>query len=83
MCEVTLVATEVVVPVTKKAVNDGAQIELGTEIVEYHAVVNAWHRESSIICLERMHAFRELHGQIDNQVELHGDLANLNWLEGP
>ncbi len=30
-----------------------------------------------------MRAFRGLHGQIDNQVELDGDLVYLNRLEGP
>ncbi len=72
-----------VVPIAEDTVNDGAQIQLGTERVKHHAAVNAWHGESGLVHLKRMCTFRGLHGQMNNQVELDGDLVYLNRLEGP
>ncbi len=74
---------EVVVPIAEDAVDTGAQIQLGTKSVKHHAAVNAWHGESGLVCLKRMCAFRGLHGQINNWVELDVDLVYLNWLKGP
>ncbi len=83
VCKVTPVATEVAVPIAKDAINDGAQIQLEIKGVEHHAAVNAWHNESGLVCLKCMHAFRGLHGQINNWVELYSDLVYLNRLKGP
>ncbi len=83
MRKVTPVATEVAVLVAKDAFNNCAQIELGTKSVEHHAAVNAWHGKSNLVCLKHMRAFRGLHGQINDWVELHGYLVDLNWLKRP
>ncbi len=72
----------VVLPIAEDAINDGAQNQLGTVSIEHHAVVNAWHGKSILVCLKCMHAFRGFHGQINDREELHGDLVYLNWLEG-
>ncbi len=83
MRKVKPVVSEVVVPVAKEAINNGAQIELGTKNVKHHAAVNAWHGKSGLACLKCMGAFWGLHGQTGNWVELHGDLVGLNRLKGP
>jgi hypothetical protein len=85
-CQVSKVTpsmTEVAVPIAKDAVNNGAQIQLGTKNVKHHAAVNAWHGKNGLVHLKCMCAFRGLHGQIDDRVELDGDLVYLNQLEGP
>jgi hypothetical protein len=83
VCKVAPVVLEVMVLVAEDAVDDGAQIELGTESVGHHVAVNAWHSKSGLVCLKCMRVFRGLHDQIDDRVELHGDLVYVNRLKGP
>jgi hypothetical protein len=54
-CEVgkiTPIATEVVDPIAKDAVDNGAQLELRAESVKHGAAVNARDREGCLVCLE-------------------------------
>jgi hypothetical protein len=70
-----------VVPIANNIIDNGAQIELGAKSVKHHATVDDRCGESGFVCLKRVSAFRRLHAQIDDWVELDGHLVNLNWLK--
>ncbi len=62
VCKVAPVATEVVSPVAKHAVNDGAQIELCAKDVEHSTSINAGGDKSCLVNLERVSMLGWLHG---------------------
>ncbi len=76
--KVAPVAIKVAVPIAKDVIDDGAQIKLGAESVDHHAAADARCNKSSLDLLKCMSAFRRLHGQIDNWVELEGHLVILH-----
>jgi len=52
---------EVAGPIAEDTINNGAQIELGTESVEHHMTINARGGEGSLVDLEGTGALRRLH----------------------
>ncbi len=78
------VATKMVVPIAKDAINNCTEIKLHAKSVEHGAAVNIWGGEPSLVDLECMRSmFRGFHGQIYDQVKLDGLFDDLNRLEGP
>ncbi len=77
------VATKMVVPITKDAVNNHAEIELHAKSVEHGAVANTFGGKRSLVDLQCMRVFGRFHGQIYNQVELDSLLVDLNKFKGP
>jgi len=81
--KITPSSLEVAGPITKDAIDDGAQIELGAESVKHHTMINARGGEGSLVDLEGVGALRRLHCRVGNGVKRGGYLVNLDWLEGP
>ncbi len=79
----TTIAAEVAGPITKDAVDDGAQIELCAKSVEHGVAVNARDGQGRLVCLARVSTLGGLHGRVHNRVELQSLLVDLNGLEGP
>ena len=70
-------------PIAKDAIDNGAQIELGTKSVKHHITIDARGGKGSLVDLEGVGALQRLHCQVDDGVELDGHLVNLDWLKGP
>ncbi len=71
------------VPITEDAVNDGAQVELGTKSVQHHSEIDARSSEGSLVILEGMGTFHWLHCGVVDGIELDGHLVGLNRLKRP
>ena len=70
-------------PIAEDAIDDGAQIELGTKSVEHHTTIDARGGEGCLVDLEGVGALRRLHCRVDDGVKLDGHLVNLDWLKYP
>ncbi len=68
-------------PITKGAVNNGAQVELGAKSVEHHSRIDARGGKGSLVNMEGMGALRQLHHGVDNRIKLEGHLVDLNRLK--